>query len=105
MLGARIVLRRDALLDGHLTCQWGTATRSAVVRPRSLLEFDEVKAGASAGLAHRVNVGAEGWQQSNGVLLFRTKNGAYLEVTGTPASALRTASVLALAQAIAPAYR
>ncbi|RZT07484.1 hypothetical protein EV649_8191 [Kribbella sp. VKM Ac-2569] len=105
VLGSKIVLERDALVDGHLTCQWGTATRSAVVRPRSLLEFNEVKAGASAGWAHRVSVGAEGWQQSNGVLLFRTKSGTYVEVTGTPGSALRTASILALAQAIAPVYR
>ena len=52
-----------------------------------------------------MNVGAEGWQQSNGVLIFRTTSGTYLEVTGTPGSTLRTASILALAQAIAPAYR
>ncbi|TCC22613.1 hypothetical protein [Kribbella speibonae] len=105
MLGSRTVLRRDALVDGHLTCRWGTATRSAAVRPSSVLDFNQIKDGASAGWARRVNVGAEGWQQSNGILLFRTKNGAYLEVTGTPGSVLRTASVLALAQAIAPAYR
>ncbi len=105
VLGSRIVLERDALVDGRLTCQWGSAARSAVARPSSMLMFGEVKDGASAGLSHRVNVAAEGWQQPNGVLVFRTKNGTYVEVTGTPGSTLRTASILALAQAIAPAYR
>lgn len=103
VLGSKVVLERDALVDGQLTCQWGSATRSVVVRPSSLLEFNDLKAGASAGLAHRATVGAEGWQ-SDGVLIFRTANGTYAEVTGTPGTTLRTASILALAQAIAPTY-
>ena len=49
VLGSKVVLKRDALVDGHLTCQWGTATRSAVVRPSSLLAFGEVKDGVLRG--------------------------------------------------------
>ncbi|TDW21198.1 hypothetical protein [Kribbella kalugense] len=106
LLGGQAVLRRDALADGYLSCQWGSATRSVVVRSGGLgsdpsLDFGYVKGGFHS---HRVNVGIEGWQQTDGELVFRTAKDAYIELVATPGSTLHPGPVVALAQAIAPAY-
>ncbi|WP_329001260.1 hypothetical protein OHA18_43250 [Kribbella sp. NBC_00709] len=106
LLGGKAVLRRDALSDGYLACQWGSATHSVVVRSGGLgsdpaLDFGYMKAGS---YSHRVNVGAEGWQQTDGEMVFRTAKEAYVELTATPGTTLHPATVVALAQAIAPAY-
>lgn len=106
LLGEKAILRRDTLTDGYLWCQWGSATRSVAVRSGGLgsdpaLDFGYVKGGFTS---HRVNVGAEGWQQADGQLGFRTAKGAYIELLATPDSILRPALLVALAQAIAPAY-
>jgi hypothetical protein len=107
LLGARAVLRRDTLADGHLSCQWGTATGSVAVRSGGLgsdpaLDFGYIKGGFHS---RRVNVGAEAWQQTDGELAFRTTQDAYIELVATmPGSTLSPNLVVALAQAIAPAY-
>ncbi|MFI5698326.1 hypothetical protein ACIA58_41095 [Kribbella sp. NPDC051586] len=106
LLGEKAVLRRDALTDGYLRCQWGSATRSVVVRSGGLgsdpaLDFGYVKGGFKS---HRVDVGAEGWQQTDGEVAFRTAKDAYIELMATPGSTLRPGLLVALAQAIAPAY-
>lgn len=106
LLGEKAVLRRDTLTDGYLWCQWGSATRSVAVRSGGLgsdpaLDFGYVKGGFTS---HRVNVGAEGWQQTDGELAFRTTKDAYVELVATPDSTLNAGLLVALAQAIAPAY-
>lgn len=106
LLGGRAVLRRDTLTDGYLSCQWGSATRSVAVRSGGLgsdpaLDFGYVRGGFHS---HRVNVGVEGWQQTDGELAFRTAKDAYIELVATPGTTLRPGPVVALAQAIAPAY-
>jgi hypothetical protein len=106
LLGEQAVLRRDTLTDGYLSCQWGSATRSVAVRSGGLgsdpsLDFGYVKGGFHS---HRVNVGIEGWQQTDGELAFRTAKDAYIELVANPGGSLRPGPVVALAQAIAPAY-
>jgi hypothetical protein len=106
LLGGQAVLRRDTLTNGYLSCQWGSATRSVAVRSGGLgsdpaLDFGYVRGGFHS---HRVNVGTEGWQQTDGELAFRTAQDAYIELVATPGSTLRPGPVVALAQAIAPAY-
>jgi hypothetical protein len=106
LLVGKAVLRRDTLTGGYLSCQWGSATGSVAVRSGGLgsdpaLDFGYVRGGFHS---HRVNVGAEGWQQTDGELAFRTAQDAYIELVATPGSTLRPGLVVALAQAIAPAY-
>jgi hypothetical protein len=106
LLGGQAVLRRDTLTDGYLSCQWGSATRSVAVRSGGLgsdpaLDFGYVRGGFHS---HRVKVGVEGWQQTDGLLAFRTAKDAYIELLATPGSTLRPDLVVALAQAVAPAY-
>jgi hypothetical protein len=54
--------------------------------------------------AHRVSVGAEGWQQDNGFLSFRTSKQTFVVVTASPSTLMRPVPVVTLALAIAPAY-
>jgi hypothetical protein len=109
LLGEKAILERDSVIDGHLSCQWGSTMRSVVVRAgasgsSSALDFVDMKDAASSGLAHSVQVGAEGWQQTDGQLTFRTVKGTYVEVWMSPLGESYSGSILALARAIAPAY-
>lgn len=109
LLGGTAILRRDNIDDGHLACQWGSATRSVLVRSgetgsSSALDFGYMKDAGSSGIARPVRVGAEGWQQTDGQLTFRTVQGTYVEVWTSPISQSFAAWILAVARAIAPAY-
>ncbi|MER7245790.1 hypothetical protein [Kribbella sp. NPDC000426] len=106
LLGEKAVLRRDTLTDGYVWCQWGSQTLTVAVRSGGLgsdpsMDFGDMK---DAFYAHRVKVAAEGWQASNGPLTFRTAKNAYVELVTTPDVPVRPAALVALAQAIAPAY-
>lgn len=107
LLGEKAALRRDAVADGYLSCQWGSATRSVAVRSGGQgsdpsLDFGDMK---DSFYAHPVSVGAEGWQEkTGGELVFRTAKNAYVELLATPGSILRPAGIVTLARAIAPAY-
>ncbi|MFD3406743.1 hypothetical protein ACFWUU_39015 [Kribbella sp. NPDC058693] len=106
LLGEKAVLRRDTVADGYLSCQWGSATGSVAVRSGGQgsdpsLDFGYMK---DSPYAHPVSVGAEGWQQTGGQLVFRTAKNAYVELLATPDSILRPAGIVTLARAIAPAY-
>ncbi|MGZ0152708.1 hypothetical protein ACXJJ3_37015 [Kribbella sp. WER1] len=106
ILGTKAVLRRDALVDNHLTCEWGSAMRTvaAFASADGMADFGMVKQAATAGLAHRVTVGAEGWQQDDGYLLFKTSRDEYVTVVSLPWDEMRPKPIVTLARAIAPAY-
>ncbi|WP_427891407.1 hypothetical protein ACQHIV_03025 [Kribbella sp. GL6] len=106
ILGTKAVLRRDALVDNHLTCEWGSATRTvaAFMGADSATDFGLIKQAATGGLAHRVTVGAEGWQQDDGYLIFRTSRDAYVTVVSLPWDEMRPKPIVEFARAIAPAY-
>ncbi|GAA1556162.1 hypothetical protein GCM10009804_11260 [Kribbella hippodromi] len=112
ILGAKAVVRRDALVDGHLWCRWGSTDRTAWVSSgtagsEASLDFVDVKAGATGevGISHSVSVGAEGWQQNDGLLAFRTGSGAYVTVGSEPWDEMRPIPIVVLARAIVPAYK
>ncbi|HEY3510669.1 hypothetical protein [Kribbella sp. NPDC051137] len=106
ILGAKAVLRRDALVDNHLTCEWGSASRTvaAYEDADSATDFGLIKQAATGGLAHRVTVGTEGWQQEDGYLIFRTSSDAYVKVVSLPWDEMRPKPIVEFARAIAPAY-
>ncbi|MFG1913097.1 hypothetical protein [Kribbella sp. NPDC048928] len=109
LLGGTALLRRDSIDDGHLACQWGSATRSVVVRSGdkgsdAALDFGYLKDGGSSGLARPVRLGAEGWQQTDGQLTFRTAKGTYVEVWTSPLDESLAGPILALARTLVPAY-
>jgi hypothetical protein len=106
VLGEKVVARRDVLDRGYLTCQWASPTRLVSVDSGGLgsdpqLNFALIKDAGTSGTvrAARVNVGAEGWKQDNGVLAFRTSEQIYVVV-----AASQPMSVDTLARAIAPAF-
>ncbi|GAA2809260.1 hypothetical protein [Kribbella solani] len=111
ILGGKAVVRRDAVVDGRLWCQWGSTARTAWVSSGSAgsdasMAFVEIKSAGTGALrpAHKVSVGAEGWQQDDGLLAFRTSSGAYVMVGSTPGDEMRPIPIVTLARAIAPAY-
>jgi hypothetical protein len=106
VLGEKVVARRDVLVRGYLSCQWGSATRSVSVKsggvgsdPGQTFSWIKDAGTDKADWAERVNVGAEGWKQDNGVLAFRTSKQTYVVV-----AASRSISVDTFARAIAPAF-
>ncbi|GAA1157539.1 hypothetical protein GCM10009630_64600 [Kribbella jejuensis] len=107
-LGTKSVLRRDALVDKHLSCRWASATRSVATFPGgdSRIDFGYIKDAATDGLpwAHRVTVGAEAWQQDDGYLVFRSSTDQYVTVVSLPYQEMRPIPIVMLARAIAPAY-
>ncbi len=111
VLGTKSVVRRDVVVGGYLFCLWGSDTRAVQTRSGGFgsdaaLDFMYVKdAGTgTSGLAHRVSVGAEGWQQSNGVLAFRTSKQTFVSIYSLPFSSMRPIPIVMLARAIEPAY-
>ncbi|GAB2638578.1 hypothetical protein GCM10009743_12330 [Kribbella swartbergensis] len=54
--------------------------------------------------AHRVTVGAEGWQGSNGYLTFRTRKQTFVTILVAPDPNTSPGPVVMLARAIEPAY-
>jgi hypothetical protein len=109
LLGGKALLRRDSVDDGYLACQWGSATRSVVVRSGekgsdAALDFGYMKDAGSSELARPVLVGVEGWQQTDGQLTYRTAKGTYVEVWTSPSGKSLSSATLAVARAIAPAY-
>lgn len=111
LLGTKAVIRRDAIIDGYLFCQWGTParavqTRAGGIASDSQLTFESIKSLGTKlpNEAHRVSVGAEGWQQNDGVLAFRTSNQTFVSIMVAPFSTMQPIPVAELAQAIAPAY-
>ncbi|HZX08005.1 hypothetical protein [Kribbella sp.] len=111
ILGGPAVVRRDALVDGHLWCQWGSAAASVFVTSGAggsdeAVDFYLVRdAGTSTmHLARRVAVGAEGWQQRDGYLSFRTARGEFVKIASAPYDEMKPVPIVMLARAIAPAY-
>ena len=51
-----------------------------------------------------MSVGAEGWQQTNGILAFRTSNQTFVSIVAAPLLSRRPIPVVMLARAIEPAY-
>lgn len=111
VLGAKAVVRRDAMVDRHLWCQWGSEFRSVSVTAGpsgsdQSIDFNAVKSGATSStrLGHRVTVGAEGWQQNDGFLTFRTAKDQYVSIVSAPYEQMRPIPIVMLARAIEPAY-
>jgi hypothetical protein len=111
VLGSEAVARRDAVVDEHLWCQWGSADRAVWVTSGSsgsddAIDFDLVRSGATGTtkVAHRVTVGAEGWQQDGGFLTFRTPQNVYVSIASAPYDEMRPIPIVMLARAIASAY-
>jgi hypothetical protein len=109
VLGAKSVVRRDAFVDGHLFCLWGSANRAVQTRSGGFgsdaaLDFMYIKDAGTSRLAHRVSVGAEGWQQPDGVLAFRTGKQTFVSIYSLPFSSMRPVPIVMLARAIEPAY-
>ncbi|MFF0271659.1 hypothetical protein [Kribbella sp. NPDC004536] len=108
ILGTKSVLRRDALVDKHLSCRWASAMRSVATYAGgdSRIDFGYIKDGATGGQpwAHRVTVGVEGWQQDDGFLIFRSRTDQYVTVVSLPYQEMRPVPIVMLARAIAPAY-
>ncbi len=111
VLGTKAAVRRDAVVDGYLFCLWGSAARAVQTRSGGIgsdeaVDFMAMKdLGTSMpGQAHRVSVGAEGWQQTNGILAFRTKKQTFVEVISVPFPSMRPIPIVMLARAIEPAY-
>ncbi|MFD7160961.1 hypothetical protein ACFV9C_40700 [Kribbella sp. NPDC059898] len=111
VIGGAAVARRDTLVDGHLWCEWGNETASvwAIAGDRGsdeAIDFHLVQtAGADPAVQnHRVTVGAEGWQQDDGYLVFRTARGQFVIVSSAPYAEMKPVPIVMLARAIAPAY-
>ncbi|WP_433159804.1 hypothetical protein [Kribbella sp. CA-247076] len=111
LLGSKAVVRRDAVVDGHLFCQWGTPTRvvqtsSGGIGSDEYLTFTALRdaGGSQLNITRRVAIGAEGWQQTDGPLAFRTPQETFVSIRVAPFSTMRAIPVAALARAIEPAY-
>ncbi|MEV6285844.1 hypothetical protein [Kribbella sp. NPDC051770] len=111
LLGAKAAARRDEIVDGLVTCRWGTLRKAVVVEgggPDSdaAAAFRNLKSAAQDSRLgnKRVAVGAEGWQQDNGFLAYKVDEKTFVTVDPYPLSPAESASILALARAIRPAY-
>ncbi|MFG1621606.1 hypothetical protein [Kribbella sp. NPDC049227] len=108
-LAGKAIVRRDSVVGGFAYCQWGSSnhvvySRAGRVGSDPALDFISMR---SAGIAasvgvHPVNVGTEGWQQSNGYLAYRVGQQTFVGVAAVPD--IPSAKLLAVAQAMAPAY-
>jgi hypothetical protein len=108
VLGTRAVVRRDAEVDGYLSCQWSSATRTVQVRSGGVgsdpyLEFSNMWCDAVPVTCHRVSVGDEAWQGDDGHLAFRSGQ-IFVDIESAP-GAMDLAPVVLLARAIATLYR
>ncbi|TCC17088.1 hypothetical protein [Kribbella sindirgiensis] len=109
VLGAKAVVRRDALVDQQLWCQWGSAARAVWVTAGragsgNAFSFNILQENAKSNESHRVTVGTEGWQQTQGFLVFKTGKGVYVAIASAPIEQMRPIPIVMLARAIEPAY-
>ncbi|GAA3151820.1 hypothetical protein JOF29_002454 [Kribbella aluminosa] len=111
VIGGTAVVRRDALVDGHLWCAWGSEAASVWVMSGTdgsdqAFDFQLVHDAGTGTLdpSHRVSVGAEGWQQSDGYLVFRTARGQFVSISAAPNDEMKPVPIVMLARAISPAY-
>ncbi|WP_460651560.1 hypothetical protein [Kribbella endophytica] len=111
LLGAKAAARRDTVIDGYVTCRWGTLRRAVFIEgggrdSEAFVAFRNLKsAGDSGSLGNRrVDVGAEGWQQDNGFMAYRVDEKTFVSVDPYPLSPVNSAGIVALARAMRPAY-
>jgi hypothetical protein len=113
ILSGRAVARRDAVIDGSLRCHWGSTRAGAAsagggLATEAATDFAMVKdAGnpGSATSAKRVNVGEEGWQQSDGFLAYRATANVFVTIRSVPATAAQSGQIRALGKALLPSYQ
>ncbi|TWD81180.1 hypothetical protein FB561_2284 [Kribbella amoyensis] len=112
LLEAKASARRDTLVNGFVTCRWGSQRRAASTEgggpaSEAWLGFTNLKDAGddSRSWVRRVAVGKEGWQQDDGFLAYKITENAYVNAAGYPPLTTKSAKVLDLARAIAPAYR
>ncbi|WP_432938858.1 hypothetical protein ACQPXM_28190 [Kribbella sp. CA-253562] len=111
LLGAKTTSRRDTIDGGIVSCRWATLRKAVFVAgggPGSepFISFRNLRdAGTEQSFGnHRVHVGTEGWQQDNGFLAYRVGERTFVDVEVYPMAPEKSASIVALARAMKPAY-
>ena len=108
ILGTRAAVRRDVVSNGFLRCQWGSATRAVQVQAGDSSSdqaewFLYLQNGGDQTAVHKVSVGTEGWQQTNGPVVSRTNRQTFVLVTA-PGGKTGPTPILAFARAIAAVF-
>ncbi|ONI75532.1 hypothetical protein BWI15_06700 [Kribbella sp. ALI-6-A] len=111
VLGGKALARRDAVVYGKVTCQWGSARAGVVVlaggpASEAATNFSIVKSTSTNPTpdARRVDVGQEAWQHDGGDLVYRIRKDLFVYITSVTLSAKKSAAIVALGKAVIPIY-